>query len=332
MSDHGKDWPVALPANGADGVSKLDWTAHSRDYDDWNEQSSDVVDQSSGNDSTQASNTGSSAIVVSNCSVQPADRDWSAHSTDVRDLVTDRNARSIEVVDFSARIIPTQETYAQLQKAYDYLNWYLFENALPNCLITLQRRGRTYGYFSPDRFGRKDGLRTDEIALNPQYFPDGTREILSTLVHEMVHLWQQHRRTAGRGGYHNAEWAAKMRSLGLQASHTGEKGGKETGDHMDHYVLPDGLFARAVEELLASGFEITWADVTGTNSGSPDKGGTGSTAGGGSQNGGRGSQSGVRTKYSCPHGDQNAWAKPGAKLVCGEHWVRMEPASRSQSN
>lgn len=36
-------------------------------------------------------------------------------------------------------IIPTQETYDELQRAYEFFNQRLFESALPPCLITLQR-------------------------------------------------------------------------------------------------------------------------------------------------------------------------------------------------
>ena len=36
------------------------------------------------------------------------------------------------------------------------------------------------------------------------------------------------------------------------------------------------------------------------------------------------SKSGKRVRYLCPHGDTKAWAKHGAKLVCGEHMEAME--------
>ena len=88
---------------------------------------------------------------------------------------------------------PTRETYDPLQQAYETLNRALFDGALPNCLITLQRHKHSYGDFCGDRFGRADGTFTDEIALNPSHFRDRSQEeILSTLAHEMVHLWQHH--------------------------------------------------------------------------------------------------------------------------------------------
>ena len=57
----------------------------------------------------------------------------------------------------------------------------------PIASFTLQRSKRSYGYFCGDRFGRTDGLVSDEIALNPRYFHVRPIEhVLSTLVHEMV--------------------------------------------------------------------------------------------------------------------------------------------------
>ena len=140
--------------------------------------------------------------------------------------MSDTNTQSIK---------PTRETYDPLQQAYENLNRSLFEGELPNCLITLQRSKKSYGYFCGDRFGRADGTLTDEIALNPSHFRDRPQEeVLATLAHEMVHLWQHHFGKPGRGRYHNKEWAEKMRSIGLQPTSTGKDDGAETGDVMGH--------------------------------------------------------------------------------------------------
>ncbi|MGH7154814.1 MAG: SprT-like domain-containing protein [Acetobacteraceae bacterium] len=213
---------------------------------------------------------------------------------------------------------PTRETYDPLQLAYDTLNRALFDNSLPNCLITLQRRKRTYGYFCGDRFGRADGTLTDEIALNPSHFRDRPQEeVLATLAHEMVHLWQHHFGKPGRGRYHNIEWAEKMKSIGLQPTSTGKEGGAEIGDVMAHMIVPDGLFDRAVKKMLAKGLVLSWTEQ-------PER-----TAATGDEMDGDGdaetpTKSGKRVKYVCPHGDMQAWARHDAKLVCGEHMEAMQ--------
>ena len=116
-----------------------------------------------------------SVIETGDCSVHSSPN-CTAHST-----APDWNVHSNGAIDFMAEINPTRQTYSELRKVYDYLNAELFENKLPHCLITLQRRKGTYGYFAAERFGRDSGERTDEIALNPQLFAERTiEENLST--------------------------------------------------------------------------------------------------------------------------------------------------------
>ncbi|MGU3626902.1 SprT-like domain-containing protein [Comamonas sp. C24C] len=161
----------------------------------------------------------------------------------------------------SPRSAPTQETYNELQMAYDHFNERLFEGQLPSCLITLQREKRTFGYFSAARFASLDGSTTDEIAMNPTYFAVvPIIETLQTQVHEMTHLWQHHFGKPGRGRYHNEEWARKMESIGLMPSSTGQPGGARTGDCMADYAVEGGRFLAACKELLTANFTLSWYD------------------------------------------------------------------------
>ncbi len=160
------------------------------------------------------------------------------------------------------KLRPTEEAYSELQQAYDFYNEHLFDNQLPPCMITFQREKSTMGYFSAGRFvNRAGGKNTDEIALNPEFFAVYPMiEILQTLVHEMVHLWQHHFGTPSRACYHNAEWATKMESIGLMPSDTGAPGGKRTGQKIADYIAAGGRMEVVTKQLLASGFAITWFD------------------------------------------------------------------------
>jgi hypothetical protein len=101
-----------------------------------------------------------------------------------------------------------------------------------------------------------------------------------------------------------------MEAIGLIPSNTGKEGGKRTGDAVSHYIKPGGPFALAVEKLVATGFEITWAEIVGANKSPPA--------------GAEGGASGKRTKFICPvEGCQNAWAKPSASLMCAIHEAEM---------
>ncbi|HEP8974370.1 TPA: SprT-like domain-containing protein [Pseudomonas aeruginosa] len=234
---------------------------------------------------------------------------------------------------------PTQEAYGELVQAYDYFNGELFGGTLPPCLITLQHKKRTYGYYSRGRFVHRGGRKTDEIAMNPAYFAvTSVEDVLSTLVHEMVHLWQHHKGKAGRRGYHNAEFAEKMKAIGLQPSSTGLPGGKETGEKMDHFILPDAPFILAARKLLTRGWALSWLDRYPEATRSGGGGGGASVAEGVPMlpvatspspleaaedldvvlEAGEAADRSNRRKYRCGSCDVNAWGKPGLHLICGK--------------
>ena len=148
----------------------------------------------------------------------------------------------------------TPVEYGGLQRAFDHLNATLFGSALPDCLLTLQRRANSGGHFAPDRFSERGGAeRRHELNLNPDGFVGRTDEfIISILLHEQVHLWQHAfgKSPPKRFSYHNREWAAKMIELGLMPSSTGMVGGKITGTHMAHYIVDGGAFSQAFAELV----------------------------------------------------------------------------------
>ncbi len=216
-------------------------------------------------------------------------------------------------------LVPTRETYDALQLAYDHFNFFLFDNRLPNCLITLQRKGRCHGYFASKRMVRADGAACDEIALNPAHFDEkGVLWTLSVLVHEMVHLWQAYFGTPGRGRYHNLQWGAEMKRIGLYPSNTAMPGGKETGDQMQHFVIKGGMFERAAADLMAGGFEIAWRDARQPRRDSL-------VDGEGGEDAEPAPKSGKRQKYQCPICDLAAWSRHDAAFKCGLHDAVMTP-------
>jgi len=202
---------------------------------------------------------------------------------------------------------PTNETYPDLQRAFDWFNTQLFSGALTPVLITLQRKKGAGGYFSPERFTHTEnaGKHVHEIALNPQHFrAQTTTEVLGILVHEMTHLWQQHHGTPPRRCYHNHEWASKMIAVGLHPSDTGKPGGKIVGQRMTHYIVPDGPFAKACARILATAPPALYADRAEEPAAAKKRA--------------------SKTKYTCPGCGLNAWAKPDAPLACAECTQLME--------
>jgi predicted SprT family Zn-dependent metalloprotease len=194
----------------------------------------------------------------------------------------------------------TPAEYRAFQQAYDFFNAELFAGSLPHVLVTLQRHAKARGYFAPERFtGRSEGTATAlELAMNPDSFTGRTdEEILSTLAHEMAHVWQQTHGTAPRRSYHDREWAAKMKDIGLQPTTTGEPGGKETGQSVTHYIITGGAYAQAYAKLKARGFKLHWQSAPVGKEAKAKKA--------------------SKTKFTCPECGQNAWGKPDTLLICG---------------
>jgi len=156
---------------------------------------------------------------------------------------------------------PTSDSYDSILHAYEFFNQALFDKKLPKVLITYHRQRRIMGYASIARWVNSKKDYIDELSVNPEYFAKyPLLEICQTLCHEMVHIWQAHFGSPGRRGYHNKEFANKMRSIGLMASSTGKPGGAATGEAMSDYVLASGLFIKICRQLNKTGFVIPWVD------------------------------------------------------------------------
>jgi hypothetical protein len=88
---------------------------------------------------------------------------------------------------------------------------------------------------------------------------------------------------------------------------------RTAGDRVSDYPIKNGCFEIVTKELLGSGFRISWLDrfaVAGKKGGGTVK---------------PPAPRHTRQKFNCRKCGQNAWAKPGAKLACGNCNVAMKP-------
>lgn len=202
----------------------------------------------------------------------------------------------------------TVETHAGLDRAFHHFNAELFDSRLPEVMITLQRKRGARGYFWAEQFvHRTVEDRMHEIALNPESMGRTLPEVLSTLVHEMVHHWQQEFGSPGKGGHHNKEWAEKMDEVGLEPTSTGEPGGARTGRKMTHMIVEGGPFDLSCQRLLGTGFDLPWftqGAIAAEKARKKDL---------------------SKVKHECPSCQAKAWAKLGSSLICGDCHEAMEP-------
>jgi len=233
-------------------------------------------------------------------------------------------------------------------EAFTWFNNQLFDGKLPPVMLCLTRNANVIGgYHCPDKWRDEKGRLLAEIALNANHM-DGENIpfLMEILVHEMLHHWQWSLGKPGRMGYHNKEYADKARELDLrpyeQDPKTGEDTGKDTGDAVRTPVveggktaiaiaeMPDGaIFPWVAHQLQTPGEGGSGGEGAGGESGDGEGEGCGSSEGDGGRGNGRGGmggprpKSGQRAKFTCAICGLNAWAKPGASLVCGDDGLTL---------
>ncbi len=201
---------------------------------------------------------------------------------------------------------PTLQQFATFQRAYDYFNKELFDNALKPCFLSFNRRAVTGVYFRPAMWQTKGKKEAHEISLNPSVLDKPFAEIMTLLLRGMGWQWQWEQGAPAKSpGYSNRELVMKMESIGLLLSDTGEADGQRTGHYLNHSIIQDGPFEEKLKAMPAD-IRMPWISVAPPIE--PPK-------------------SGKKFKYECPKCDASVWGKLGLQMKCdcrqqtGAKWV-----------
>jgi hypothetical protein len=196
--------------------------------------------------------------------------------------------------------------YSGIHTAFDFLNANLFpETPLPPVIFTLQRKAKHMAYFQPGAFAsKKEADAVDalpEIAIHPEALKKNPVDVLAALLCQMVSLWQwTYSEKPGKRGYHNAEYAEKLSSLGIIATVDGTVEGKRTGYAL-HIAQSNDPFLGVAAKLFATGWSLDHFAQAPTVKKAE-----------------KGQRQGRRVKYCCPvPGCGNAmWGKRGQVIKC----------------
>jgi len=178
-----------------------------------------------------------------------------------------------------------------LYRFFDLLNKEFFDGKLPAPIISfLSDRSRRLGWY---RIGRNEFGLKDQINLNAQYLEQPPYRTLVTLLHEMIHQWQDYfgKHSASRH-YHSRQFQTMAESLGIPCDFQGHTIGimEPFSEFCRRYGVP------VTEQEASEGFEQAM------KVGSKSK----------------------LNKYSC--GCTNIWAATHVKAVCmlcGEEFNRQ---------
>lgn len=202
---------------------------------------------------------------------------------------------------------PTRATYDSLTTAFDHFNERLFDSRLPPVMMVLHRKRNAHGYFWKGVWAQRDVENSElsEIALNPETMGRTPKEVLSTLVHEMVHHEQFQFGKPSKVG-HNVEWCEWMERIDLTPVGVGNCAGKRSGRNFTHEIVEGGKFDTAADELLArDDFDMSWfvRPQPKVKKRDPSK-----------------------VKHTCPSCGANLWCKEGLHVWCGDCDVQFQEA------
>ena len=149
-----------------------------------------------------------------------------------------------------------------LNKIFDLLNETFFENELSRPTITIQSTPRAYGHFSlrEDTWVSKLG-GTHEINIGAGTLSRPIEEVVSTLLHEMVHYYNYERgvQDCSRGNtYHNRKFREEAERRGLIVEHSDKYGWSHTSpsDLLVDFVLDNDLSDILINRNEFSGFQM----------------------------------------------------------------------------
>jgi hypothetical protein len=188
---------------------------------------------------------------------------------------------------------PTQTQFSAYQQVFDYFNSRLFDNSLPNCMLSFtRRRSISHTLFTTGQWCKNAGSTTPEISLNlKQLSEDEPIEVVA-----MLDWWQERFGQPSRKGYYNREWAEKITTIGLIPSATGLPGGRQTGQGIKHYIEAKGRFEQAFKEMPVDFlFPFRPAMFEGQKR----------------------SGYSVKVMYQCVGCGAKVWGKDGLELMCG---------------
>lgn len=188
--------------------------------------------------------------------------------------------------------------YEVLYKAFGLFNEHYYDNELPNCMITLQKkRDNNLGSFitEPIWFNKNSDDEIYEININPINMNREPSEILGTLNHEMVHYYctLHNIKDVKSGGKHTIEYKNVCESHGLNCELDEDKGYNQTSLNEESIELVKDLIEEYKNDFLYMFVEKKPVKKS-------------------------------QFKFTCPQCGAKIYGKVGTDVYCGQCGVQLE--------
>ena len=143
------------------------------------------------------------------------------------------------------------ELYAKIQTVIDEIDARFFsgkgKQKIPQVVFAINTRCKScvLAFVQPDSlYDKNTDKKLQYMAINPDYFNRDVGEIISTICHELCHVYENAYLHIPRGGYHDKQWAELMTECGLEPIYNNTS---KTSVH--HKVIKDGVFEEYIKQF-----------------------------------------------------------------------------------
>ena len=143
------------------------------------------------------------------------------------------------------------ELYSKIQTVIDEIDGRFFSGTdrekIPQLVFAINNKCRTcvVAYVQPDAlYDKKTDTKLQYMGINPDYLDRSIGEILSTVCHELCHVYEHAYIHIPRGGYHDKQWAELMTSCGLEPKYL-----NSSKTAVTHTIIKDGGFDKFIAEF-----------------------------------------------------------------------------------
>lgn len=208
--------------------------------------------------------------------------------------------------------IKTSRTAGYLEKLFRTLNTRYFGDTIEEPIITIQSTPRAYGHVTVSKAWHKaNGDERHELNIAAGTLDRPIEEIVSTLLHEMVHLMnlQNGVQDCSRGGtYHNRKFKAAAEACDLHIDYDERIGWSVTSPTE---ALIDFIIEEGWEDICMSREDGCISRTPGR--GSPDRTPTTPTT----------PKKSSTRKYICPGCKMSVRATREVNIICGDCGLKM---------
>ena len=236
------------------------------------------------------------------------------------------------------------ELYAKIQTVIDELDSTFFsgkeKERIPELVFAVnnQCRACVTAFVSPDAlYDKRNNRKLQYLGINSKYLDRDVSAILSTICHELCHIYENAYIHIPRGGYHDRQWVELMEGCGLtpvflNKSKTSVSTKIAEGGAFEEFVKTFkekhgedyfNIVEYSIEIEHKTKVALGIEEGEDTEDSSPKADNADKPVKKYNRN---------KVKYTCPDCGMHLWGKSNLSIICGECNMKLEEESSEVAN